>query len=107
MLGAAAYVRTSLEDFGGGLVLVLLEVLHEELAELLDLALEVGGAVPRLGGVEELVGDVGAGLGYREAEGVVSLVFDLCELAGVDGIQDGTGVLEWAALEFPLVEDHI
>ena len=52
MLGAAAYVWTGLDDFGRGLVFVLLEVVHEELAELLDLLLEVGGAVPGLGRVE-------------------------------------------------------
>jgi hypothetical protein len=46
VLGAAAYVWTTLDDLLGGLVFVLLEVLHEELAELLDFALEVGGAVP-------------------------------------------------------------
>ena len=46
MLGAAAYVGAALEHVLSGLVLVLLEVVHEEAAELLDLALEVGGAVP-------------------------------------------------------------
>ena len=46
VLGAAAYVGSALDDFLGGLILVLLEVLHEELAELLDFALEVGGTVP-------------------------------------------------------------
>ena len=46
MLGAAAYVWATLNDVLGSLVLVLLEVLHEELAKLLDLAREVGGAVP-------------------------------------------------------------
>jgi len=99
VLGAAAYVWTTLDDLLGGLVFVLLEVLHEELAELLDFALEVGGAVPGLSRVEELVGDVGAGLGDGEAEGFVGLVFDVGELAGVDGVEDGAGVLEGAALE--------
>jgi hypothetical protein len=46
VLGAAAYVWTTLDNLLGGLVFVLLEVLHEELAELLDFALEVGGTVP-------------------------------------------------------------
>jgi hypothetical protein len=63
LLGAAAYVGTSLEDLGCSLVLVLLEVLHEQLAQLLDFALEVCGTVPALGRVEQLVGDVGACLG--------------------------------------------
>ena len=46
MLGAAAYVRACFQHFVVGLILEPLEVLHEELAELLDFALEVGGAVP-------------------------------------------------------------
>lgn len=75
MLGAATHVGASLEDLGRRLVLVLLEVLHKELAELLDLVLEAGSAVPGLGGVEELVGNAGAGLGDGEVEGpVVELV---------------------------------
>jgi hypothetical protein len=46
VLGAAAYVWTTFNNILGSLVLVLLEVLHEEFAELLDFALEVGGTVP-------------------------------------------------------------
>lgn len=46
MLGAAAYVGAAFEDVLGGLVLVLLEVLHKQTAELLDFALEIGSAVP-------------------------------------------------------------
>lgn len=68
VLGAATHVRAGLDDFGRRLVLVLLEVLHEELAELLDLLLEVGGAIPGLGGIEELVGDARAGLRDRQVE---------------------------------------
>jgi hypothetical protein len=37
---------TRLDDLFRGLILVLLEVLHEELAKLLDLVLKVSGAVP-------------------------------------------------------------
>jgi hypothetical protein len=98
VLGAAAYVWTTLNDLLGGLVFVLLEVLHEELAELLHFALEIGSAVPGLGGVEELIGDVGAGLGDGETEGFVCLILDVCELARVDGIKDRTGVFERATL---------
>jgi hypothetical protein len=39
-------MRASFKHFRRRLILVLLEVLHEELAELLDLFLEVCGAVP-------------------------------------------------------------
>jgi hypothetical protein len=51
------------------------------LAELLNLALEVGSAVPGLGWVEEFVGDVGAGFGDGKAKGFVGFEFDLGELA--------------------------
>jgi hypothetical protein len=37
---------TRLDDLFRGFILVLLEVLHEELAKLFDLALKVSGAVP-------------------------------------------------------------
>lgn len=87
-------LRRSGEDLRGGLVLVLLEVLLEQAAELGDLALEVGGAGPALGRVEELVGHAGAGLGDGEVEAVVHLVLLVGELAGVDGVEDGAGVLE-------------
>lgn len=88
------HLRRSSEDLRRGLVGVLLEVLAEQLAELGDLALEVRGAGPALGRVEELVGHAGAGLGDGEVEGLVDLVLLLGELAGVDGVEDGAGVLE-------------
>jgi hypothetical protein len=89
---------SSLDDLSRGLVLVLLEVLHEQGTQLLDFALEVGGAVPALGGVEQLIRNVGARLGDRQVEGLVGLVLDVCELAGVNGVKDGASVLERAAL---------
>jgi hypothetical protein len=98
VLGAAAYMRSTLNDILGGLILILLEVLHEQLAQLLDLAPEVRSAIPRLGRVEQLVGDVGAGLGDGEVEDLVVFEFGVGELAGVDGVEDGAGVLERAAL---------
>ena len=64
MLGATAYMRAGFQHFVISLIFEPLEVLHEQLAKLLDLALEIGGTVPRLGWVEQLVGNVGASLGY-------------------------------------------
>lgn len=46
MLGAAAYVRTRLNHLRRRLILILLEILHEKLAEFLNFALEICGAVP-------------------------------------------------------------
>ena len=92
------HLRASVDDLRGGLVRVLLEVVLEQLAELGDLAGEVGGAGPALLGVEELVGHARARLGHGQVEDVVGLVVDLGELAAVDGVEDGAGVLEWAAL---------
>lgn len=46
MLWTATHMRAGLDDLRRSLIFVLLEVLHEELAELLDLSLEVGSAVP-------------------------------------------------------------
>lgn len=98
MLGAATHMGTSLEHLRRGFILVLLEVLHEQLAELGHLVLEVGGTVPGLGGVEKLIGNVGASLGDREVEGLIDLILLVSELAGVDGVEDGASVLEWATL---------
>jgi len=89
---------TSLDDILGGLGRVFLEVVVEELTELLDLSLEVGGTGPALGRVEDLVGNVAAGLGDLEVEGLVGLVLVVGELAAVDGVEDGTSVLERATL---------
>lgn len=91
-------LRAGLDDIGGSLIGVLLEVLVEKDAELLDLALEVSSTRPALGRVKKLVRDVGAGLWHLEVEGLVGLVLDLCQLSAVDGVEDGTGVLERAAL---------
>ena len=99
--GALALGRSG-QDLGGGLVRVLLEVLVEELAELGDLLLEVGGTGPALGGVEELVGNTRAGLGDGEIEGLVDLVLLVGELAGVDGVEDGASVLKRATLAIVL-----
>ena len=86
------------EDIGSSLVGVLLEVLVEEDSKLGDLVLEGSGGGPALLGVEELAGDTGAGGGDGQVEGSVGLVLGLGELAVVDGVQDGTGVLERATL---------
>lgn len=86
-------------DVGGGLALVLLEVLVEELAQLDDLALEaVSAGGPGLLGVQQVLRDVGAGLGNLQVEDVVVLELNLGELARVDGVEDGTSVLEGASL---------
>lgn len=88
-----------LDDVLGGLALVLGEVLAEELTQLDNLGVEaVLASCPSLGGVEELGGDVGAGLGDLEVEDIVVLVLDIGELARVNGVEDGTGVLEGASL---------
>lgn len=86
------------EDIGSSLVGVLLEVLVEQDSKLGDLVLEGSGGGPALLGVEELAGDTGAGSGDGQVEGSVGLVLGLGELAVVDGVQDGTGVLERATL---------
>ncbi len=90
---------TGLDDVLGSLALVLGEVLAEELAQLDNLGLEaVVAGSPCLLGVEHVVGDAGAGGGDLEVEDVIVLVLDLGELARVDGVVDGAGVLEGAAL---------
>lgn len=86
------------QNLGSGLVRVLLEVLVEELAELVDLVGEGGGRSPAVLGVEKLIGNAGAGLGHRQVEDVVGLVLGLGELTRVDGVEDGTSVLERATL---------
>jgi len=96
--GSTLDLRTGLDDLLGGLARVLLEVVVEENTKLLDLALEVGGTGPALGGVEDLVGNVAAGLGDLQVEGLVGLVLVVGELAAVDGVENGTSVLEGATL---------
>jgi hypothetical protein len=96
--GSILDLGTGLDDILGGLARVLLEVVVEELTKLLDLSIEVGGTSPALGRVEDLVGNVAAGLGDLQVEGLVSLVLVVGELAAVDGVEDGTGVLERATL---------
>lgn len=89
---------SSLDDLWGSLVLVLFKVLVEQGSELGDLLLEVRGTRPALGWVEDLVRNIGASLWHLEVEGLVILEFSLCELAAVDGVEDGAGVFEWTTL---------
>lgn len=86
------------EDIGGGLIRVLLEVLVEEDSKFGDLILEGSGGGPALLRVKELAGDTGAGSRHGQVEGSVVLVLSLGQLAAVDGIQNGTSVLERATL---------
>ena len=64
MVVAATRTWTGLDDFRRRLIFVLLEILHEELAQFPYLALEVGRASPRPRWVEQLIGNVRAGLWY-------------------------------------------
>lgn len=89
---------TTLNNLLGSLVLVLLKVLHEEPAELLHLVLEAGGAVPAVAGVEQVVWDARALLRDLEVEDLVVFVLGVGELAVVDGVEDGAGEAEAAAL---------
>ena len=75
-----------------------MEVLVEQLGELVDLVREAGGSGPAVLGVQKLIRHTGAALGHVKVEDVVSLVLSLGELAAVDGIEDGTSVLERATL---------
>ena len=88
----------SLDDLLCCLVGVLGEVLVEQLGELVDLVLEAGGCSPAVLGVQKLRGNVGAALGHVKVENIVDLVLGVGQLAAVDGVQDGTGVLERATL---------
>jgi len=89
----------SLLNILSSLALILLEVLQEELAKLLNLSLEaLGTSSPGVLGVEQLRGHTGAGLGHLEVEDLIGLVLDLGQLSRVDGVEDGTRVLERAAL---------
>lgn len=90
---------SSLDDVGGSLARVLLEVFVEETTKLLDLGLEaLGTGGPGLLGVEHVIGNVGAAGRDLQVEDVVVLVLDVGELTAVDSIENGTGVLEGAAL---------
>lgn len=80
------------------LVRVLGEVVVEQLAKLVDLILEAGRRRPAVLGVEQLGRHTSAVLGDVQVEGVVHLVVGVGQLAVVDGVQDGTGVLERATL---------
>lgn len=90
--------RTGRNDLGRRLVSVLAEVVVEQLGKLVDLVGEVRRGGPAVLGVEELGRNTGAGLGNVQVEHIVGLVLNLVEGAVVDGVQDGTGVLERATL---------
>lgn len=59
---------------------------------------KVSGTSPALLRVEKFIRNIRAVLRYRKVENIICLVLGLCELAAVDGVQDGTGVFERATL---------
>ena len=89
---------TTLNNLLGSLILVLLKVLHEQPAQLLNLVLEAGSAIPAVAGVKQVVGNTSALLGDLEVENLVVFVFGVGKLAVVDGVEDGAGEAEAAAL---------
>lgn len=58
----------------------------------------VAAGSPGLLGVQQIIGHVGAGLGHLQVEDLVVFKLGVGELAGVDGVEDGAGVLEGASL---------
>lgn len=90
--------RTSSNHFFCCLVRVLGEVVVEQLAKLVDFILEASRCRPAVLGVEQLGRHTSAVLGNVQVEGVVHLVLSVGQLAVVDGVQDGTSVLERATL---------
>jgi hypothetical protein len=85
---------TGVADLLARFIGVVLEVLVEQLAELRDLFLEIRTTSPALLGVEKLVWNVRALLGDVQIENIVGLVFGLGQFTAVDGIEDGTRILE-------------
>lgn len=90
--------RTGGNHLLGSLVRVLGEVLVEEASQLVDLVLEARRGSPAVLGVQQLRRHAGAAGGHVQVEDVVGLVLGLGQLAVVDGVQNGTRVLERAAL---------
>jgi hypothetical protein len=65
--------------------------------------------MPRFPRVEQIIGDVGAGLGNRQVECLVDLVFLLCELSVVDCVENCSCVAPVVKSQFlsPTVSGNI
>lgn len=85
-------------DLRSSLISVLLEVVVEEDTKLGHLLLKVGRTSPGSLGVKKLRRHARARGWDVKVEGVVDFIFGLGEITRVDGIEDGTSVLEGAAL---------
>lgn len=90
---------TSGLDLWGGLVSVFLEVLNKLTSQRADLLLErsltLGPCVDR---IEKLRWNTWTGLWNMQVEHRELLVLDLAQRTVVDGIQNGSGVLQWTSL---------
>src|SRR2546421_198829 len=86
------------DDVLGSFIHVFFEIVDEQRSQFCHLLFEVCTASPALGRVQHLVRNARTRFWYIEVEGVVHLVFLLRKLAGMDGIQDGTGILQRTAL---------
>lgn len=85
-------------DLWSSLISVLLEVVVEEDTKLGHLLLKVGRTSPGSLGVKKLRRHAGAGGWDVKVEGVVDFIFSLGEITRVDGVENGTSVLEGATL---------
>jgi len=81
------------------LIFILVKVLGEQASKTSNFRLEfLGTSLPRLGGIQNLVGHTGTGSRNIQIEDVQVFVLGLGEGTVVDGIQDRTRILEWTTL---------
>ena len=91
-------IRTRILDLVRRLARVLLKVLLEQPGQLRDLLPKVRGPRPALLRIQQLGRHAGARRRHLQVERLVALVLCVRELAGVDGVKDGPGVLQRAPL---------
>ncbi|KAH3662017.1 hypothetical protein OGAPHI_006198 [Ogataea philodendri] len=78
---------------------VFLEILHEQLGQVGDLCVEtLHTIVPVTGRVQDRGWNTRNSLRHLQSKGWVGLELGLLELARVDGVQNGPGVLQWTTL---------
>lgn len=99
--GAGTFLElgTSSQGFWSRLIFVRLKVLDKHGSDLVECVCEfLGRALPDLAGVEQFVRHVGDLGGHLEVKDLVVRVLGVGQFAAVDGVENGTGVLERATL---------
>ena len=98
VIGVGAVALTSFNDLRRSLILILLEILHKQPSQFTNLIPKLRLPMPALSRIQQLTRYIRTALRHTQVESLIDLELRIGQLARVYGVENGTGVLERAAL---------